>query len=550
MATTPRWLSTFLCTSLLLACGDDTGPGGSSDGGNGGQSAGGDNPGGAPQGGNGGAPQGGGQVGGNGGDGAQSQGGNGGAGGSVQGGGGAGGGTGQPGVDGAPCTADSECDGGLCLNEADFGFPGGMCTELCSGACTDANSSCVELAEDVFLCLRDCDPMVGCGLPSVLNCFDAPTAPLGGICLGVCDMNGDCTVGGNECQFAPEGYCAPPEVCDNAMDDDFDGDTDCNDVDCAADPTCAAACSSPTVAMATNNGDTTSGTTTLDGSCNDVGAGEEIFSYTAAVTGVLDLTVQSATDHVIYVRTDCSDAQSELGCVDAVIGGADETASLVIQAGEQIFIVVDAFEPGEEGPFTLLVDFTPAPAAELDCTDFGDSDFDGSIDCADSPDCNGTPACTPGATALNGPCTAHTDCASVAGNDPACVTPAVGVNANMCSEWCNLTTNDCGANRTCLDVGVDEGLCFANCTGPADCPAEFVCATVGTVDICLPDVPAGWTCDPSFFNDSFCDCGCGVFDVDCADATVGSCEFCDDMGSCSATACPGTIDPLDNSTCQ
>jgi cysteine-rich repeat protein len=39
--------------------------------------------------------------------------------------------------------------------------------------------------------------------------------------------------------------------------------------------------------------------------------------------------------------------------------------------------------------------------------------------------------------------------------------------------------------------------------------------------------PPGWKCDPTFFGDGQCDCGCGVKDSDCADATLVSCAFND-----------------------
>ena len=38
-------------------------------------------------------------------------------------------------------------------------------------------------------------------------------------------------------------------------------------------------------------------------------------------------------------------------------------------------------------------------------------------------------------------------------------------------------------------------------------------------------------------------------EVDCADATVGSCQYCADEGSCSTTDCPGTINPANNAVC-
>ncbi len=61
--------------------------------------------------------------------------------------------------------------------------------------------------------------------------------------------------------------------------------------------------------------------------------------------------------------------------------------------------------------------------------------------------------------------------------------------------------------------------------------------------------PAAWTCDPTYYGDDLCDCGCGAVDVDCANALVGSCEYCDDEGSCSTASCPGTINPTNSAVC-
>lgn len=65
--------------------------------------------------------------------------------------------------------------------------------------------------------------------------------------------------------------------------------------------------------------------------------------------------------------------------------------------------------------------------------------------------------------------------------------------------------------------------------------------------LCIPDA---WTCKPSYFKDGECDCGCGFVDADCADATVGSCKWCNDEGSCNTAACPGTINPTNNAVCN
>ncbi len=189
---------------------------------------------------------------------------------------------------------------------------------------------------------------------------------------------------------------------------------------------------------------------------------------------------------------------------------------------------------------------------EAICNDLIDNDEDNSLDCGDSS-CFGDADCIPGATPRDGTCDANTDCVSLVGADPLCVTPDLGVREAFCSEWCNTTVNDCGLGAICLDIGLNEGLCLTSCTEAGnECADGFDCVDLdgaGTFG-CLPGVPDGWTCDATYYGaGDGCDCGCGVVDPDCADMAVGSCDFCDDAGSCSADACPGDIDANDNSTC-
>jgi len=67
--------------------------------------------------------------------------------------------------------------------------------------------------------------------------------------------------------------------------------------------------------------------------------------------------------------------------------------------------------------------------------------------------------------------------------------------------------------------------------------------------LCIVQLPAGWACDRTFYDDGLCDCGCGAVDLDCKAADLSSCEQCNDTGSCSATACPGTISATDTAHC-
>ncbi len=87
---------------------------------------------------------------------------------------------------------------------------------------------------------------------------------------------------------------------------------------------------------------------------------------------------------------------------------------------------------------------------------------------------------------------------------------------------------DCGdepflcGDGSCIPV---EYLCdqYVDCEDESDeYPINEACEAP-------PEVPADWICDPAFYGvDDGCDCGCGVVDLDCPDATDASCEYCVD----------------------
>ena len=86
--------------------------------------------------------------------------------------------------------------------------------------------------------------------------------------------------------------------------------------------------------------------------------------------------------------------------------------------------------------------------------------------------------------------------------------------------------DDCPLTAECVDIGANEGICLTSCTDSTDCVAGNGCGS----GYCLP-VPAAWTCDDDYFGDGLCDCGCGVLDSDCENATVAVCDYCDDVDS-------------------
>ena len=75
------------------------------------------------------------------------------------------------------------------------------------------------------------------------------------------------------------------------------------------------------------------------------------------------------------------------------------------------------------------------------------------------------------------------------------------------------------------------------------------------VDCSMGSAPEGWTCAVSYYEaGDGCDCGCGVGDPDCDDATLDSCHYCwgrlaGGCGDFDTQLCPGTIDPENNAQC-
>jgi cysteine-rich repeat protein len=324
------------------------------------------------------------------------------------------------------------------------------------------------------------------------------------------------------------------EGCDDGNLTDGDGcDALCQIEDgfvCAGEPSvCASlvgACNAATpIIPGVNAGDTTGGVNLFEASCQLGGAPEQLFSFTpgGADPGALTIQLTSDNDLGVYVRSDCADPTSELGCIDNLFGaGAVETLVVdIIDPSQPLTIFVDGFANGIEGPFTLVVAFGPAVcgnnlvepgeacdegannglpgsvcaldctlAPEAECSNFTDEDDDGLFDCEDS-DCLSAGQCTPGATATGAPCTEATDC-QANNNDPFCIKDAdLGFPDGYCSEFCDLANDDCAGDSLCIDVGLPSGngLCFDGCNIDNDCRAGYICDDGdfdGVPESCLP----------------------------------------------------------------
>lgn len=276
-----------------------------------------------------------------------------GGGGANAGGGGAGGGSSML-ADGSHCTTNDECASGFCLGELETGWPQGYCTGACNTLIScDEGSECLFAGADPF-CFKTCDPAAP-ACESAQICLDIDETL--SVCAAGCTLTADCPTLG-KCDIL-SGYCVEPEDCADVVDNDGDGLLDCEDSECAeecatnVDATCAAA----SAASTTNAGDTTTGTAYFAGSCTGaLGALEAVYTFSPASAGYLRVTLASATDQGLYVRTACSDAGSELACVDDQFAGGTEVLLTPVTAATPVAIFVDGYDsPAEAGPFTLGV---------------------------------------------------------------------------------------------------------------------------------------------------------------------------------------------------
>jgi hypothetical protein len=158
-----------------------------------------------------------------------------------------------------------------------------------------------------------------------------------------------------------------PEICNDGIDNDGNGYADCEDSACANDPSCplAGLCAAAPPMADSQTGDTSVATPAFSGYCGGGGAPELLYSYTPPQDGILIVKVASTTaDLVFYARTTCTDAYSELFCVDDVYGPGVERTSLMVTGGTPLTFFVDGSGAGDKGDFSLDRAFIPFSEVE------------------------------------------------------------------------------------------------------------------------------------------------------------------------------------------
>ncbi len=257
--------------------------------------------------------------------------------------------------------------------------------------------------------------------------------------------------------------------CNDGLDEDMDGMTDCLDSDCAADPECV-----PETMCADgidNEGDGEADC--LDDDCNGVAGCE--FGAEATCDDVFDNDGDGLTD---CEDPDCDGVSGcrftgEATCDDGFDNDADGATDCADADCNGI--------AGCESP------------AELTCGDAFDNDADGDTDCADL-DCDTLAGCEFG-----------TELTCADGND----NDADGATDCADADCDTIGTCEFGSETTC-DDGLDN-----DADGAADC-ADADCDTIG-----LCEFGSEASCADGFDNDGdgVADC----LDLDCD--TIGICEF-------------------------
>lgn len=143
----------------------------------------------------------------------------------------------------------------------------------------------------------------------------------------------------------------------------------------------------------------------------------------------------------------------------------------------------------------------------------------------------------------NGPCPSNV----VADDNTRCFLP----DGWLCeTTYYGNGSCDCGCGVVDLDCDGPEGTACAFCP-PSGC-ADDACLSIDPADntVCTSPPPS-WKCPARLYHDgSQCDCGCGFRDPDCSDGSLDACDKCNDVGSCSGQACPGTVNPNANERCE
>ncbi len=281
------------------------------------------------------------------------------------------------------------------------------------------------------------------------------------------------------CQLVVSG-CGLRENCQNGLDDDDDGAVDCFDEECADVASCIDSCAEPlsVVLPLFDLRSTVGRPSSLGVSCAPTSSSEFVYRVVPATSGALGVTVtQHNGDFSVAAFSSCGDAEAELACASATSNPAfEENLRVAVEAGKSYFVVIDALSATDSGAFQILMRMVPD--GETSCQNLVDDDADGLLDCAD-PSCQSSTTCTAGAKGLGESC-AQTSVCSATHADPICLPSFLGFAGGYCSEFCDLSADDCPGDGVCFDYGIGtHGICLDGCTSADQCRAGYGCVDLG-----------------------------------------------------------------------
>jgi hypothetical protein len=412
------------------------------------------------------------------------------------------------------------------------------------------------------------EPPLGCEV-------DADCSPglvcSGGACVAPqCIENADCSAGYRcEASLCVDAVCADDVDC-------FVGEV-CFDGICRADvgPN---ACAAPTPidAVGVYQGNTSQGSSLIEGTCGTSGGREVAFAVSSALGTVCASTFGTRFDTVLRVRTVCDDATSEVACADDLVAGEYSSRVQLDASDAARFLFVDGYDAQDFGAFTLTITEGACPelaacAVTADCAD-GTFCFNGTCLpplCVADADCAAYEACTEGRCAARA-CEVDADCggglcdfgrcgpAECAADDDCAANETCA--AGRCQQRACAADLDCATGQRC----VDGGCVIPSCEASADCPLPFVCerfscesqACEATADcragaVCL----AGLCVESQCQLDDDCPAPDGCLDGVCqprgcqADATCGDGFICVD-NLCVFSECTTSADCLGADVCE
>lgn len=215
------------------------------------------------------------------------------------------------------------------------GYPGGADNDL---DCDDTDPW-INVPHDWYV---DVDGD-GWGTGASLGFQCDPPAPGAGPWLGDCD------------ESDPNIHGGMPEDCLDGIDQDCDRLIDCDDSDCAADPSCLAPCADlalDSLAPISVSGSTLGASNSLDPGCAYSSAPDMVAQWVAPADGTYRINTQgSSYDTVLHAYSGCGGAQ--LGCNDDYYG-LQSRIVLNLSEGDVVMIVVDGYSTSS-GSFTLNI---------------------------------------------------------------------------------------------------------------------------------------------------------------------------------------------------